>query len=147
MRNILKASTVLALLSPFMALAATTGLNSARNVDNTSINWNAGQNQDGLTIFLGKVSKWITYLVVIVIALAMLAFLWGIIQYITAGADEEKRAGARNYMIYGIIGLFVMVSVWALVYWLGSILGIRPGGGLSSQEMPGVPGIGDVIGT
>jgi hypothetical protein len=73
----------------------------------------------------------------------MLAFLWGVIQYITAGADEEKRAGARNYMIYGIIGLFVLVSVWALVFWLGSILGLRPGGGLGSNEMPGVPGIGN----
>lgn len=137
MRNILKASTVLALLSPFMALAAT-----ARSVGLDDVNWNTGQQGgDGLTILLGKVSKWIQYLVVIVIALAMLAFLWGIIQYITAGADEEKRTGARNYMIYGIIGLFVMVSVWALVFWLGTVLGIKPGGGLDASNMPGVPGI------
>ncbi len=139
MKKLIKASTILALMSPFMALGQT---QPARPISDQDISWNPSGGSDSFTLFLQKVSRWITYLVVIVIALAMLAFLWGIIQYITAGADEEKRAGARNYILYGIIGLFVMVSVWGLVYWLGGVLGIKPGGGLSPINMPGVPGIG-----
>jgi hypothetical protein len=41
-------------------------------------------------------------------------------------------------MIYGIIGLFVMVSVWGLVYFVGSLVGIEPGGGVN---LPGVPAV------
>jgi len=41
--------------------------------------------------------------------------LIGIINYIRAGDEEEKRDKGKNEMIYGIIGLFVMVSIWGLV--------------------------------
>jgi len=51
----------------------------------------------------------------LIIGLAVVIFLFGIIKYITAGSDEEKRDEGRNTMIYGIIAIFVMVSVWGLV--------------------------------
>jgi heme/copper-type cytochrome/quinol oxidase subunit 2 len=51
----------------------------------------------------------------LIIAIAVVVFLVGVVKYITAGGDEEKRKEARNVMIYGIIGLFVMVAVWGLV--------------------------------
>ena len=54
-----------------------------------------------------------------------------------AGGDEEKRANGRSLMIYGVIGLFVMVAVWGLVYFLASILGIGVGGGV---DIPAIPG-------
>lgn len=54
-------------------------------------------------------------IVPIIISIAVIVFLVGIIGYITAGQDEEKLAKSRNLMIYGIIGLFVMVSVWGFV--------------------------------
>ena len=51
----------------------------------------------------------------LLIAIAVIILLIGIINYIRAGDDEEKRAKGKNEMIYGIIGLFVMVSIWGLV--------------------------------
>ena len=54
-------------------------------------------------------------LVPIIVALAIVAFLYGVQRYILAGASEEKIKEGRNMMIYGIIGIFVMVSVWGLV--------------------------------
>ena len=51
----------------------------------------------------------------LLIAIAVIVLLIGIINYIRAGDDEEKRAKGKNEMIYGIIGLFVMVSIWGLV--------------------------------
>ena len=53
--------------------------------------------------------------VILLIALAVVFFLYGILKYITAGDDEEKRTKMKNTMIYGIIGLFVMISFWGIV--------------------------------
>ena len=53
--------------------------------------------------------------VILLIALAVVFFLYGILKYITAGDDEEKRTKMKNTIIYGIIGLFVMVSFWGIV--------------------------------
>lgn len=51
----------------------------------------------------------------LLIAVAVIVLLVGIINYLRAGDDEEKRSKGKNEMIYGIIGLFVMVSIWGLV--------------------------------
>ena len=51
----------------------------------------------------------------LLIAFAVIILLIAIVNYIRAGEDEEKRGKAKSLMIYGIIGLFVMVSIWGLV--------------------------------
>jgi hypothetical protein len=53
-------------------------------------------------------------LVPLVFAIAFLVFIWGIFQYFIAGG-EDKRKEAVKLMLYGIVGFFVMVSVWGLV--------------------------------
>lgn len=50
----------------------------------------------------------------VIIGLALIVFLWGIIKYMRASGDEKEMIEGRNMMIYGIIGLFVMVSVLSL---------------------------------
>ena len=54
-------------------------------------------------------------LIVLVSALALLYFLVGVSKYILHSGSEEKRAEGYHMMIYGIVALFVMVSVWGLV--------------------------------
>lgn len=49
-----------------------------------------------------------------VFALAFLFFIWGVFRYVVAG-NEESRAEGQRIMLWGVIGLFVMVSVWGLV--------------------------------
>ncbi len=57
-----------------------------------------------------------TVLVPLIFALAFIVFLYGVFQYFIAGAsDEETREKGKSLMIYGLIGFFVMVSVWGLV--------------------------------
>lgn len=59
----------------------------------------------------------------IVIAVAVVIFLIGVLNYVRAGADEDdKKKQARGLMIFGIIALFVMVSVWGLVNVLSGTL-------------------------
>lgn len=72
----------------------------------------------------------------LLIGVAVVVFLYGVIKYITAGGDPEKRTEARNVMIYGIIGLFVMVAVWGLVAILTSTFGL---GGETAPTGPSLP--------
>ncbi|KKR37266.1 MAG: hypothetical protein UT97_C0012G0006 [Parcubacteria group bacterium GW2011_GWC2_40_31] len=54
-------------------------------------------------------------IVPIIIAIAVIIFLIGVLKYVRAGEDEEERKKAKGLMIFGVIALFVMVSVWGLV--------------------------------
>jgi len=57
----------------------------------------------------------INLLIPVIFGAAVLAFFWGIIKFISSGGDETARKEARHFIVYGIVGLFVMVSVWSLV--------------------------------
>lgn len=54
-------------------------------------------------------------LVILFFALAVVFFLYGILKYIYSADNEDSRKASRQIMIYGIIGLFVMVSFWGFV--------------------------------
>lgn len=58
------------------------------------------------------------------VALALLIFLWGVLLYIKNSEDVKKREEGRQFMLFGIIGLAVMVSVWGLVQILTNTLGV-----------------------
>lgn len=51
----------------------------------------------------------------IVVALALLYFFWGLAQYILNAGNEEKKKQGRDIMIWGILALFIMVSVWGII--------------------------------
>lgn len=53
--------------------------------------------------------------VILLISLAVIFFLYGIVKFIKSADEEEGRKNGKNIMLYGVIGLFVMVSVWGIV--------------------------------
>lgn len=73
----------------------------------------------------------------LLVGLAVVAFVYGIIQYFLNPDNEEKRKAGKSYMLWGIIALFVMVSFWGLV----GILSNTFSGDSSSGRvfMPGLP--------
>lgn len=81
---------------------------------------------------LGIISGYLTTIIPILMILATVVFLWGVIMYVVAGADEEKVDRAKGYIIAGLIGLFAMVAIWGLVRVLVSSFGVGgtsyPGG-------------------
>ena len=57
-----------------------------------------------------------TVLVPVLFAIAFIVFLWGAFQTFIVGAnDEEVKEKGKNLMLWGLIGFFVMVSIWGLV--------------------------------
>ena len=75
----------------------------------------SGGGSGGLWNLFFIVMDFLSQAVILLVALAVVFFLYGILKYITAGDDEEKRGKMKNVMIYGIIGLFVMISFWGIV--------------------------------
>lgn len=70
----------------------------------------------------------------LIFSLAVAAFVWGVVQYVILGAEEEaKRAKGRQFMIWGILALAVMVSVWGLVKIVTTTFNINPGKSIIPQ--------------
>ncbi len=103
MNALKKIATVVALFSPLMAYSAT----SATFGDVVS-----------------KVTATIALLIPVLIGVALAYFIYGVVKFISAGADGKKEA--KDTIIYGIVGLFAIVSVWGLVKLLQTTFNITP---------------------
>ncbi|MBI3572308.1 hypothetical protein HY091_02130 [Candidatus Kaiserbacteria bacterium] len=69
-----------------------------------------------------------TVVVPLIFALAFVVFLWGVLKYFFLhGGDEAKRSEGRQFVVWGVLGMVVLVSVWGIVNILLSTLGIAPG--------------------
>lgn len=91
---------------------------------------------NGLFSFFNTVSALINQILPIIISLTLLVFLWGIFLFVMSGADMDKRAEARGYILWGIIALAVMVSVWGLVNLLRTSISLNN----TPISAPGLPG-------
>jgi Type IV secretion system pilin len=68
--------------------------------------------------FSGLVTQLLSYvrlLIPFIIALTLLVFIWGIFKLVFAGGSEVDVKEGTKFMTWGIVSLFVMVSVWGLV--------------------------------
>lgn len=72
-----------------------------------------------------------------IFAIAIVMFMWGAVKFFIINSDEEaKREQGKQFMIWGIVALAVMISVWGLVAILTSTFGesgnvlpqVRPSG-------------------
>ncbi len=61
-----------------------------------------------------KIGDILSIIIPILIVLGVLYFVWGVVQYVISD-DEEAKTKGRDRMIYGIIGLVVIVAMWGLV--------------------------------
>jgi uncharacterized membrane protein YjfL (UPF0719 family) len=69
----------------------------------------------------------------LIFALAVAAFVWGVVRFFILDAGEEaKRTQGKQFMIWGIIALTVILSVWGIVRLLGNTLD------LNTTLLPGV---------
>lgn len=52
----------------------------------------------------------------ILIAFAVIWIIYNVVRFLIVGADnEEKRTAARQSILWGVVGLFVILSIWGLV--------------------------------
>jgi hypothetical protein len=64
------------------------------------------------------------YVVTVLVALTVLVFLWGLMKFMFKGqGSDSARSEGRKLMLWGIIGLFVMTSMWGLVAIFSNFVG------------------------
>ena len=54
-------------------------------------------------------------IVPLLVSLAMAGFVYGIIKFFMNPDNEEKKKNGKTFMLWGIISLFVIVSIWGIV--------------------------------
>ena len=86
---------------------------------------------------VAEVGGVVTSLIPLLIAIALLVFVYGVVKFIGA-ADDSARDDGKKKMIWGIVGLFVIISVWGLVALLAQLAGVGGGGGVPGA-LPTVP--------
>ncbi len=93
----------------------------------------------GLTVttLLGRIQGLLNTIIPFIIGLTVFVILWGIFTYVTHAAEEEKRAEARQFIIWGIIGVFFMLSIWGFVNLLLNSFDVRRD--IQEGDIPKVP--------
>lgn len=71
----------------------------------------------------------------ILIGLAVLLFIYGLLKYVIS-KDQQARRDAINVIIYGIVTLFIMVSVWSIVEVIANTFDIDTGGWIGNNHVP-----------
>jgi len=61
-------------------------------------------------------------------AVGFLVFMWGMVEFIANPTDPTKKATGQKHMIFGVLGLLIMVSIWGIVGLVLNTLGIDCGG-------------------
>lgn len=62
-------------------------------------------------------------IIVLLFALAMVYFIYGLTRYLLSPDNEEIRKSSKSHMLWGIIGMFIMVSVFGIMNLLLNTLG------------------------
>src|SRR3989338_6518104 len=79
--------------------------------------------QIGLTDVVLRIRDLFGAILPVLISLGVIYFVWGVVQYFIAGGEEAKKTG-KDRIIYGIIGLAVIVSLWGIVYLVVATFGL-----------------------
>ncbi|HEY4518455.1 MAG TPA: pilin [Candidatus Paceibacterota bacterium] len=80
-----------------------------------------------LLALLNLIQTIVSRAIPILTAVALLYFIWGLVQFITSAGGEKHEEG-KTKMWWGIIALFVIVSIWGIVGYIGQVFGIGQGG-------------------
>lgn len=61
------------------------------------------------------------------IVLALVVFGWGIIKFISAADNPKKIQDAKQIMLWGVIGIFILASLFGIVKFINIYFGIGAG--------------------
>lgn len=66
--------------------------------------------------FISNVNKVIINpIIVLLFSLAVVYFLYGVFEFISNGENEEKRTTGKNHIIWGILGIVIMMGVFTIL--------------------------------
>ena len=95
----------------------------------------SAQSLQPLANLIGAIGRLVGALVPILITMALVVFFFGLVRYLMGKGGKSDIAGAKSLMIWGLVSLFVMVSVWGIVRLAQDALGINPNQGATSPQI------------
>ena len=57
----------------------------------------------------------LNWLIPFLVVVAVFIIIWGAFQFVVSAGDPEKRKEGRDKILWGIVGVVVMLTVWGLV--------------------------------
>ncbi len=94
--------------------------------------------------FVAKLNEFFLFpLITLLSAIALLVFLWGCAQYIMNATVEAKKEEGKRHIGYGLLGLFVMVSAYAILTFAANTFDL--GQELNCADKPNASGCAEVF--
>ena len=79
-----------------------------------------------LQTLIRAIGSILNILIPILAAAALLVFFWGLVKFILKlGGDAKAVEEGRNKMVWGLISLFIIVSLWGIIYFFQRQLGLQ----------------------
>lgn len=82
------------------------------------------QTGQDLSWLISLIIFYLNKILFLLMALAIVMFVWFIIQYFIKPGDEGHRSEAKSYLMWSIIGFFVILSFWGIVNILENSFGL-----------------------
>ena len=73
----------------------------------------------------GVIREIINPVVAILFTAAIVVFFWGMIQFIYSAGDDTKRNLGKQHMLWGVIGVFIMLSAYGILTLFTNSFGIQ----------------------
>lgn len=100
----------------------------------TTTNNNVG---GSLISLLNTAQLIVARLVPLFIGLAVVGLFYSIVMFVWKGGEDEKEhTKYMKFMGYSILAIFVMVSIWGLIGFIGQIFGVGQGGNVPTPSIP-----------
>jgi hypothetical protein len=80
----------------------------------------------GVTLLDRMVDLIIDPAVRVVFTLGLFFFLWGFVEFLWQLKDGKASEEGKNHMIYGLVGMLIMVSVYGIIALVMNTFGIDP---------------------
>lgn len=93
----------------------------------------------GVTAFsiLGTVARFLSYVIPVLVTIAVIYFIWQVVSYTLTG-DDKKKAEAKKNIPTALIGLFLIVAFWGILSLITTTTGVGPQS-LNEADIPCIP--------
>jgi hypothetical protein len=95
----------------------------------------AGTTLSNLNRFVTEAKKIIDLLIPMAFALAVIYFFFGVAKYISKAGEPKAAAEGKSIMIYGVIAIAVMASLYGIIAYLQNTVGVVGGSSITVPKL------------
>lgn len=63
-------------------------------------------------------------IIALLFSVGLLIFFWGIVEFIRNAENEDSRKTGTQHMLYGVIGMFIMVAAKGIIAIIKNTIGV-----------------------